>query len=114
MTSPAPAMPTEEEIAKAMRTARLKATSAAPMLIGYSGLAPAEDADLASARAVLALFAEVLAEKEREIRERCAKVAEGDSALFDHQHALAEGRDIEYGHQMGRAAAAAAIRAQGE
>lgn len=56
-----------EEIARAMRTARLKATGAAPMMILYSDGAPAEDADLASARAVLDLVEPAFAAQAAEV-----------------------------------------------
>lgn len=42
-----------ERVARAMRTARLIATDAAPILIAFSADAPAEDVDIAIARAAL-------------------------------------------------------------
>lgn len=45
-------------------------------------------------------------------REDAAKIAEGNSAEFDFQKALAECRDSEHGFHSGRLAAATAIRTQ--
>ena len=95
------AMPSEEEIARAMRTARLKATSAAPMLIGYSGLAPAEDADLASARAILDLIHPAFEAKEREIERACADHANATIG-WERERGLREAAEAALAAERGR------------
>lgn len=59
----------EEEIARAIRTARLRALNAPPMSVIFSDDAPAEDADLASARAVLSLLRPAIERAREEVPE---------------------------------------------
>jgi len=47
---------------------------------------------------------------EKRGREEAAKIAEGKSAEFNFEKALADCRDDDYGYHSGRLAAAAAIR----
>lgn len=73
----------------------------------YDQLGRGEQTDVKTIRAAL-LSAEKRGKEEE--RERCARIAEGNSAEFDFGKALAECRDSEHGFHSGRLHAAAAIR----
>lgn len=122
MTSSAPAaMPSEEDVARAIRGARLRAMNAPPIYVMFNDDAPAEDADLASARAILDLFAPILAEKQKPtvaLNHWKARALAAEAALTEIRARHAEWRkcmpaDWE-GDPLSHAIEAAAIRAQGE
>lgn len=76
-------MPGVEEIARVLAAARKARHGGAPELVAYAGLGRSDDVDHRSARAILDLFAPILAEKEREIAS-IQQARKDDSDLYDH------------------------------
>lgn len=116
MTAPA-AMPSEEDVARAIRGARLRAMNAPPIYVMFNDDAPAEDADLASARAILDLFAPILAEKQKPtvaLNHWKARALAAEAAVWELTDAKQKVYLIGVDHAERRAAAEAALAAERE